>query len=236
MENSDRSPNRSHPAAEDLKCSCGGEEGAAQETLRRGGAGEPRGAVAEGRPDPGFRPPAPAQRRPARPASSRSAAPGSARTCHGCIPERPSVEDQGQLAEAARRGWAEHQQQQRQEKTRLPRHSCAPRPPPEVTAAADPRPVNPELAVPAPRPSPRPAQSLGARPRSSILARRGFCGPLKSSGRHGVVYFSFCKLFNQKLVRNCSALAYAILGTFKFDFVSRSWSICEIYSVLRAVP
>lgn len=180
------------------------------------------------RPRPSGGPPAPRARAaqpPARP-----------RTCHGCIPERPSVEDQGQLAEAARRGWAEQQQQQRQEKTRLPRHSCAPRPPPEVTAAADPRPVNPELAVPAPRPSPRPAQSLGARPSALILARRGFRGPLKSSGRHGVVYFSFCKLFNQKLVRNCSALAYAILGTFKFDFVSRSWSICEIYSVLRAVP
>lgn len=122
-------------------------------------------------------PPARAAQPPARP-----------RTCHGCILERPSVEDQGQLAEAARRGWAEQQQQQRQEEAGLPCHSCASRPAPEVTAAADLRPMNPELAVPAPRPSSRPAHPFGPRAPDPQFSRDVVsAAPWEFSGHHGVV-------------------------------------------------
>lgn len=155
----------------------------------------PRPRVSGGPPAP----PARAAQPPARP-----------RTCHGCILERPSVEDQGQLAEAAHRGWAEQQQQQRQEEARLPWHSCASRPTPEVTAAADLRPVNPELVVPGPRPSSRPAHPFG--PGAQLLNSRETWFPrppgsfqvttVVSVGASVLLrsYFSFCKLFNQKLV------------------------------------
>lgn len=45
------------------------------------------------------------------------------RTCLGCIPERPSVDDQRQRAGAAYRGWAE---QQHQQQDRFLRHGCEP--------------------------------------------------------------------------------------------------------------
>lgn len=190
MENSDWRPNRSHPAAEDLKCSCGGEEGAARETPRRGGCGRGRRGGC-GR-SAGSRLPAPCSRPragggPSAPRARAAQPPARPRTCHGCIPERPSVEDQGQLADAARRGWAEKQQQQRQEETRLPHHSCAPRPPPKVTAAADSRPVNPELVVPAPRPSPRPPLPWGAGPDPQFSRAVVSAAPREFSGHHSAV-------------------------------------------------
>ena len=85
------------------------------------------------------------------------------RTCYGCIPERPSVEDQGQRAGAAHRGPAEQQQRQQQPEARLPRHGRPPPPrisptrPPAVQAPVPPRLGIPELAVPAPRPPASPA-------------------------------------------------------------------------------
>lgn len=154
--------------AEDLKCSSGGEEGPVPEVprLRERTQGRLRKA----------RLPAPsslvrsAAARPTREVWQRRPRP---RTCYGCIPERPSVEDQGQRAGAAHRGPAEQQQRKQQQPVaRLPRHGHAPPPritPTKPTAARVlvlPRLGKPELAVPEPRPPSRSASaagSLGAR-------------------------------------------------------------------------
>lgn len=144
------------------------------------------------------------------------------RTCYGCIPERPSVEDQGQRAGAAHRGPAEQQQRQQQQPVaRLPHHGHAP--PPRITL------TKPTAAAPpyfrgwgtrnsrSRRPAHLPAQSappdpLGRGPGASTLARLGLllgiAGGLRAPwapGVHATVLLKSTEIFfflllNRKLV------------------------------------
>lgn len=150
---------------------------------RVGGAGEAEGRlrkVCSRLPTP-----APGQRRPARPASSRSAALARPRTCHGCILKGQVLRIKGswpklrtglgRAATAATAGGGPASV------------ACASRPTPEVTAAADLRFVNPELVVPGPRPSSRPAHSWAWGPAPQFSRDVVSAAPWEFSGHHGGV-------------------------------------------------